>query len=237
MRGLILLLALVNGQAPSDETPSTPLSNCQKCCSSGGDCSKASHGQPGKCCGQVQGQWYCCPDMTSEGPAKCGHCANSYRCFTGIRPPSRMCANDGGNGGSSGGGLGTTEPVVSSFVGLLCFMLLAYTVVTCMRRQAYPRPAVPIMHQHSGIAMNSVPCPGVPMAQPGQPVAPGTAVGGVPVATAYPAGRVGAYPAAPVAAYPQYGPGYAPGCTRHPSPPREPAWCPWFAAQVEPAGA
>ena len=31
------------------------LTPCQTCCSPGGDCSKASHGTPGVCCGQVNG--------------------------------------------------------------------------------------------------------------------------------------------------------------------------------------
>ena len=29
------------------------LTECQQCCSPGGDCSKASHGAPGVCCGQA----------------------------------------------------------------------------------------------------------------------------------------------------------------------------------------
>ena len=76
---LVLLLA-ASGQ--TEETP------CQKCCAPGGDCSRAYKGTPGKCCGTLNGQAFCCPGITyrgsASGDAKCYNCGGqAYRCYTG----------------------------------------------------------------------------------------------------------------------------------------------------------
>ena len=65
-----------------------PSAQCQQCCAPGGDCSKAFKGTPGKCCGTIGGQAFCCPGITyrgaSSGDAKCHSCGEAYRCFTGM---------------------------------------------------------------------------------------------------------------------------------------------------------
>ena len=59
------------------------LTPCQRCCQPGGDCSVAYKGTPGKCCGAVGGQAFCCPGVAAAG-AKCYNCGDSYRCYTGF---------------------------------------------------------------------------------------------------------------------------------------------------------
>lgn len=59
------------------------LTPCQRCCAPGGDCSAAYKGTPGKCCGVVNGQAFCCPGVAAQG-AKCYSCADSFRCYTGF---------------------------------------------------------------------------------------------------------------------------------------------------------
>eukprot|EP00320_Phaeocystis_rex_P022082 CAMPEP_0119091624 /NCGR_PEP_ID=MMETSP1178-20130426/156944_1 /TAXON_ID=33656 /ORGANISM="unid sp, Strain CCMP2000" /LENGTH=133 /DNA_ID=CAMNT_0007075147 /DNA_START=20 /DNA_END=417 /DNA_ORIENTATION=- len=75
------------------------LTPCQACCAPGGDCSKAFKGTPGKCCGIVEGQAFCCPGVTFRGPssgdAKCYNCGTTYRCFTGLSSRN-VCGNDSG---------------------------------------------------------------------------------------------------------------------------------------------
>jgi hypothetical protein len=51
-------IILNNGETP-----------CQQCCSPGGDCSKAFKGTPGKCCGALNGQAFCCPGLSYRGAA------------------------------------------------------------------------------------------------------------------------------------------------------------------------
>ena len=79
------------------------LTPCQTCCAPGGDCLKAYKGTPGKCCGVVNGQAFCCPGVTFRGPssgdAKCYNCGTTYRCFTGFS--QNVCGNN--QGGGSGG--------------------------------------------------------------------------------------------------------------------------------------
>ena len=62
------------------------LTPCQQCCAPGGDCSKAYKGTPGKCCGEIRGQSFCCPGVSYRGPtsgdAKCYNCGSAYRCFS-----------------------------------------------------------------------------------------------------------------------------------------------------------
>lgn len=207
MRPLVLLCVFL-AVAQGEQTP------CQRCCEGHeeGVCSQAAKGRPGKCCGQVAGEWYCCPDMTDEGPAKCGHCPTEYRCWTGYRAPRDMCVNSGNY----------EDPLVESFISLICFMLIIWAVVTCLRRSRQPTP---VMHQHhAGMGMAPVcyPATGVRIAQPGQPI---TATSGVPVAVAYPAacaaggqpmahpvayGAPSAYPAG-CAPYPHHGRGHGYG--------------------------
>ena len=62
------------------------LTPCQRCCAPGGDCSKAYKGMPGKCCGEIGGQSFCCPGISfrglTSGDGKCYNCGESYRCFS-----------------------------------------------------------------------------------------------------------------------------------------------------------
>ena len=82
-------LVTVAGQPVSATAITVPgpatLTPCQRCCAPGGDCSTAYKGQPGKCCGVLNGQAFCCPGMAGgPGGAKCYSCADSYRCYTGF---------------------------------------------------------------------------------------------------------------------------------------------------------
>ena len=81
----LLLLALSLGTVAGIEAPG--LTPCQQCCAPGGDCSRAYKGAPGKCCGTISGQAFCCPFGTSAAgtsqSAKCYNCGETYRCFTG----------------------------------------------------------------------------------------------------------------------------------------------------------
>ena len=153
--------------------PGAQQTPCQTCCAPGGDCSKASKGQPGICCGSVEegGLGFCCPS-----DAKCHPCASSYRCFRGIKVPRDICAYDGGN-------MNVGEEVAdgSAIVGFLFIMIVVFMLCSPCRRR---RAAVPITHN---IAMNPVPVGqavgGVPM---GSPVTSTATAGGVPVVTAQP---------------------------------------------------
>jgi len=181
---LLFAIPLVASQAPQQ------LTGCQQCCSPGGDCSKASHGNEGVCCGQVNGvgPGYCCPT-----DAKCVPCATSYRCYRGIRPPPSVCANDGGRPGFG------ADETVSSLVGLLSMLLLCFALYTCMRGR---RTAL----AHSDSALAPVPVGGI---QLGTPLPPGHAAA-MPVAAAQPCGMQ-PYPQPYVPPYPQhYGHPYPP---------------------------
>jgi len=77
-----VILAFAATTGLNGETP------CQQCCAPGGDCSKAFKGTPGKCCGTLNGQAFCCPGISyrgaASGDAKCYNCGGeAYRCYTG----------------------------------------------------------------------------------------------------------------------------------------------------------
>ena len=170
------------------------LTPCQTCCSPGGDCSKASHGSPGVCCGQVNGvgRGYCCPPT-----AKCGKCQNEYRCYTGIRPPPDMCALSGGRvggtsslrGGGGGEGFNASSDSVNTVVGLLAVFFIFFAMHTCARGRT-PQA----VHATPGVLA-------VPM---GKPIPPG-AHGNLPVAVAH------AAPMQHPGCHPVGGPGYGYG--------------------------
>jgi hypothetical protein len=84
MRALSFLLLAIPASAE--------LTQCQKCCAPGGDCSKAFKGTPGKCCGTADGQSFCCPGLGFGGgaDAKCYDCGKSYRCYSGA-PSGNIC--------------------------------------------------------------------------------------------------------------------------------------------------
>ena len=63
MRVLWLILCATASGLNTGETP------CQQCCAPGGDCSKAFKGTPGKCCGTLNGQAFCCPGVSYRGSA------------------------------------------------------------------------------------------------------------------------------------------------------------------------
>eukprot|EP00325_Prymnesiales_sp_UTEX-LB-985_P013270 CAMPEP_0174756326 /NCGR_PEP_ID=MMETSP1094-20130205/106701_1 /TAXON_ID=156173 /ORGANISM="Chrysochromulina brevifilum, Strain UTEX LB 985" /LENGTH=232 /DNA_ID=CAMNT_0015962233 /DNA_START=84 /DNA_END=782 /DNA_ORIENTATION=+ len=187
MRSNVLLLALVAFAAAQE----TPLTECQKCCSPGGDCSKANKGNPGVCCGQSNGGLgYCCPIAVAGRPAKCWNCGSEYRCYTGSRPPPTICG--GGGNPSYGRSDGTQTSLISALVAVLCVVLIASAISQCMRARRVPLAA------QQDIAMQPVQHYGVPMAKPGQPIVGGQCAG-MPVATGVPAG--GCYPQAYPAAH------------------------------------
>ena len=178
MRGGLRLLVLcavsftASAQSTALTTAQTPaLTPCQQCCSPGGDCSKASHGQPGTCCGAVSGRAFCCPAFTTG--AKCFACNHGYRCYMG-RPSSNICVNEGGVKGRSPRMQhayefreSSSDPMVSLAVLLITVAALFYVIHSCASQRR---------HLHDGYAM-----------QPG--MQPGMAVG-------YPAHQcaVGGYP-------------------------------------------
>jgi len=179
----VLLTLTLSMAVAAGETP------CQICCSPGGDCSKASHGNPGVCCGVKNGLGMCCPAIG----AKCWTCSNEYRCYTGSRPPPNICGAGSGSR-SEGGANGDVAAFTSSLVGIICMVLIAFSIYQCMRSRSIP------LAQQQGIAMAPVqPC-GIPMAKPGQPI--GQPCAGMPVASAYPASQC--YPQGyPAHGYPQ----------------------------------
>lgn len=168
----------------------TPLTECQKCCAPGGDCSKAYKGNPGVCCGTPNGgPSYCCPAAN----AKCWNCGSEYRCYSGARPSSNIC---GGGSYGHNDSLGTQTGLISTLVAVVCVVLIASAISQCVRARRPP------LATQQDIAMQPVQHYGVPMAKPGVPMAGGQCAG-MPVATGVPAG--GCYPQAYPAAhgYPQ----------------------------------
>ena len=166
------------------------LTGCQICSRPGGDCSKASHGNPGIPCGDVDGIDYCCPSN-----ARCWACKQAYRCYTGSRPTSQICVNSGGNAGGSistsyydrRGGYGLADRMVSSAVGFICILFLFSAVLACFRT----RRATPLMHTQQVVEMNAVPmgcaatAHGVPTAVAvGRPCGQAGGASGLPVAQA-----------------------------------------------------
>ena len=128
------------------------LTPCQQCCAPGGDCSKASHGQAGTCCGVVGGRSFCCPAFTTG--AKCFACNNGYRCFMG-RPSSNICVNDGGVKGRSPRmhhpiefRESSSDPMVSFAVLLIIVAALFYVIHSCANQR----------HLHGGYAMQPAAC-------------------------------------------------------------------------------
>lgn len=166
------------------------LTECQKCCLPGGDCSKASHQQPGKCCGAAGGNNYCCPSTAS-----CWACANSYRCYDGRgRPSSTICAHEGGEAGSG--------EVVTFLIMLISLIMCACAFSACMRHQR----SVPLAAQQ-GLPMPPAMYP--QMAMPTAVVRNGQPAAGVPVAQAVPAcpqqvAVQGGYPVYQQGGYPVY---------------------------------
>ena len=145
----LLLAAVASAEDASAAAP--PMSPCQKCCSPGGDCSKAYKQAPGKCCGTFDGRAFCCPYGTaSDGTsaaAKCYNCGNSYRCYTGtasrsicgyVAPSSHHHVSrhhyDGFDGSRGGGG--------GDLFGSILFFLL---VAACFYYSCTPRQP-PIDH-------------------------------------------------------------------------------------------
>ena len=65
--------------------------SCQRCCDTG-DCSEASMGGDGICCGISNGSATCCPG----GAFKCLPCADEFRCYDGALPAPGFCDEFGG---------------------------------------------------------------------------------------------------------------------------------------------
>ena len=144
------------------------LTPCQQCCAPGGDCSKAYKGTPGKCCGEIGGQSFCCPGVSYRGPtsgdAKCYNCGSAYRCFSsatagnvcGVASPTwRHYRGFRGEYSYEGnGGLGVV------FIGILFVVV----VLSCARgrRDASMPYGVPVGGVPVGASptMTSALCPG-----------------------------------------------------------------------------
>ena len=157
----LLALLVVSTASAQNSGATDPLSPCQKCCSPGGDCSAAYHSEQGKCCGTVANNEYCCPTT-----ANCWPCRSSYRCFTGIRPSSNICAMEGGD--SHDNATGITFAVLLLVVLLFCVCSCAWqhhrrhpfvtqnaVVVEMTSASLYP----------SAVHRNGMPAQGVPVAQ------------------------------------------------------------------------
>jgi len=91
------LLVVVTRAEPAKAEPAN-LTPCQKCCQPGGDCSGAYKNTPGKCCGTVNGQAFCCPGVIDG--AKCYNCGSAYRCYSGITSRN-ICGGGTPSGGAS----------------------------------------------------------------------------------------------------------------------------------------
>lgn len=160
------------------------LSECQQCCSPGGDCSKAFHGQPGTCCGTKEDAQlaFCCPDVLATN-SRCWECHDNFKCYNGVRPAADICASSGG----SVGGQHTTVTDADYLILGLCTSLLIFAgVAACLRMRMARSPlatqtGVPMtgMPVTSGTAMATA----MPMAKPGEP---SHAVEGMPTAVAHP---------------------------------------------------
>ena len=123
------------------------LTPCQQCCSPGGTCEKAYKGTPGKCCGTVGGQAFCCPGSVANPAlgAKCYNCGDSYRCFSGFAsrnicgPNSAVtAANMQPRGRLPPPEFGYGSRSQQDFTGTLVFMAIVgvFLVLFCTRRQA-----------------------------------------------------------------------------------------------------
>jgi len=174
---------------------SADLTPCQQCCQPGGDCSKAYKGERGACCGNVNGQSFCCPHYTTG--AKCFKCNLAYRCYAG-RASRNICEADGG---IPGGRQSDREGGADSFISMVVLMGSAAVIVAAVSSCIRNRRSTPLMAQQT-----------VEL-QVAKPVMPGQAmVAGTPCAVAQPA-MPGGYPAGYPAAYPHHYPqqGYSGG--------------------------
>ncbi len=64
MRAAVAAFSLLLASTAADDQvkdATQSLTPCQQCCSPGGDCSRANHGNQGKCCGSAGGNNFCCP--------------------------------------------------------------------------------------------------------------------------------------------------------------------------------
>lgn len=99
------------------------LSTCSDCCSPGGSCESAFHGDPGVCCGFNQ----CCPTG-----AYCMRCGSGFRC---TNSPYGRCED--------GGGQGFEAQLASLFFTALLLSCLAISVCQCVNERARAQqPAV-----------------------------------------------------------------------------------------------
>ncbi len=178
---------------------------CQKCCSSGGDCSKAYKQTPGQCCGMMDGHAYCCPLAT----AKCWQCNTAYRCYSGMRPSPNVCVNSGGSAGAEPdwnlvpGRDYRNDPSTGSMgVILISVFFLTFAGATiaksCQSRRASPLAAqqgialAPVVYPQASVVQSK---PGVPIqGESAIPVATGTVVGPAAQPVAGAVAGVGMYP-------------------------------------------
>lgn len=143
------------------------LTSCQRCCIPGGDCSKAFKGGPGKCCGNINGQSFCCPGVPGFSGAKCYNCGHSYRCFTGTSARS-VCGPAAPRARHSHVQAGHSTTAMAGDAGM--YIVIALIIVGLVLCYARPR----VHSQAPGYTWNtdSSPMYSKPNVACGMPVAP-----------------------------------------------------------------
>ena len=143
---VLYALSLVSYTLGQVEQKVPPLSECQKCCQPGGDCSKASHGVAGVCCGH-----------DSNGMGRC--CPASSGCMS-----VTVCARTSG--------YADRRSESSSLVTFICLVLLGASLASCLRARRHPAPPpaeiamTPVSYPMAqpGVPVQGVPASSVPVA-------------------------------------------------------------------------
>jgi len=160
---LTRLLWLVLGYCACDVTRAQQqeLTPCQRCCAPGGDCSTAFKGTPGKCCGSIEGQAFCCPGSMGGG-AKCYNCGSQYRCFTGVSS-GRICGQAGGHHHRHHRSQYGEEVDQSTQGAMLVIMVgIVLAVIFCGRRRYDGEMYQPVVGQGKPMVYGSPVPPGMP---------------------------------------------------------------------------
>jgi len=127
--------------------------------------STAYKGTPGKCCGVIHGQAFCCPGAGGEGAggAKCYNCGETHRCYVGF-PAANICGGGGGGapvlhrshrqrlpegGGGSSESDGFRQMLLAGFLFLIFFLV-------CVRGNRQDTQPYPLNY---GMAPRAVGCP------------------------------------------------------------------------------
>eukprot|EP00306_Pavlova_sp_CCMP459_P010780 CAMPEP_0185192582 /NCGR_PEP_ID=MMETSP1140-20130426/19403_1 /TAXON_ID=298111 /ORGANISM="Pavlova sp., Strain CCMP459" /LENGTH=256 /DNA_ID=CAMNT_0027759337 /DNA_START=44 /DNA_END=814 /DNA_ORIENTATION=- len=171
MTALRLLLAgatVLSASRAQDAAPvSSPpphhvshLTPCQECCTPGGSCDHAFHGDKGMCCGSIADQAFCCPYPPTM--AMCIKCNLGYKCARAgavrtQRDAERHCLDLGGapRSGHSRHGSSNGSEILSSIIAFIVLIMLAYAIYQCCT--AATRPQV-----NQGVQMGAPPPYGYP---------------------------------------------------------------------------